>query len=215
MTEPTPGADASSETPIDKLRTLRAKATSASKRTRATKRTVAKKTAPAGPGRPRAPRYGDKLVGWAKLGVPLVTGHPVRQAILFERAAALGPIIDRLAAEDPRVAQALERLSGLFGRGGAWAELGGWAVSTAGALALTTGYAHPILAMLCGGMVEQATMKAAFAVGEQEARAAGRVDSLGNVMIDPRRVEQIHAELVAGMRPAPADVERDDLDAAA
>lgn len=220
MTEPTsstPGADAASETVTDKLRGLRAKATSSrpAKRTRATKRTAARKsTGPAAPARGRS-RYGDKLVGWAKLGVPMVARHPVRQAILLRRVDELGPIVDRLAQEDPRVAQVLERISGLFGRGGAWAELGGWAVTTGGALALTSGYGHPVLAMLCGGLVQQAIIDAATQVAWDEAQAQHRVDELGNPIVSSIRVQQLAERLAASMRPAPpaddqADVERID-----
>jgi hypothetical protein len=181
------------------------------------RRTTAKKTAPrkAAPKKATTPagvrrqRYGDRIVGWGKLGVGLVAKDPVSHSLLMHQVHELGPIVDSLAEEDPRVAAALDKLFGVFGKGGAWAKLGGWAVATGGSLALVRGFQHPLLAMMCGPLVDSALVDAAVRLATEEANARGEEHPHPVRIIELRDElrRQMLAPVVPTTTPAPYGVD--------
>jgi hypothetical protein len=216
VTDTEQAAPAAEEAPaVDVKERLAALAASTRTTRRISRRTATKRapkkttSAPKSPAGVRRQKYGDRLVGWAKLGAGTLARDPVQRALLVGQAVELGPIIDSLAEEDPRVAAVLDKIVGWFGKGGAWAKLGGWGVATGGALAMTRGYQHPLLAMMCGPLVEKTINEAAMNIAAEEAKAAGRWDpQTGNLVIDPARWtmlrDELRAQMLGSSQPAEA-----------
>lgn len=108
--------------------------------------------------------------------------NPVAGRVIELRADAWAASLDRVAAEDPRVDALLAKVSGIFGKSGAWGDfmkenalmVGGVMVATG--RAPLTGPPGMILAMFAGALVEQATMAVAQDNADREWVAGGGED---------------------------------------
>ena len=167
--------------------------------------------------RPAAKKTDDKptpayqIAGWVHTGASLwFTRNPVKGSVLMHQAATLGPVLETLAEEDARVRSSLEWLVGLFGPAGAWSEAGAWVAQTGAALVLAGGRTPGglpgmALAMLGGAVVESALAEAAVRLATIEAKSVGGIS-----VVDPARIEDIRAHLVASIGAAPPDPPPDD-----
>lgn len=162
----------------------------------------------AGPQQPQHTRRQTKKADVPTPGNSIATGiktvagfaaprYPLHSSIVVRQADSLGPIIDRLAAEDERVRAFIEKVGGLFGKGGAWGELAGWAFATGGALAVASGVENPILSLISANLVQESATDAAVRIAQAEALSAGQVDEGGMPYVDPARVQFIVDALLA------------------
>lgn len=174
--EPTE-APAEDDATVTQLAAARARRDPRPPTARATKTRRTTKRAP-GPARPRttrkaAPGPGAQLASLVSLGANLMApAKPLHAAILIRQAATLGPIIDRVASEDPNVAAWIGRLSGVLGRGGAWGELAAWGAQTGAAMLVVTGGTPTgmlglAVAAIAGGLVDAALTDAAQTIAAQ------------------------------------------------
>lgn len=152
-------------------------------------------------------KHADRIAPAIKAGAAFFAAKsPVRAEIIKNAADPFADALDRVAAEDPRVDALLMKIGGLFGKGGAWGELGTVTLSTAGALMLAGGTAPAgplgmVLAMLAGSVVHEAATTVAARMAQDELYAQGRDEA-------PQlsRVLEITAELLAPKSPpAPAE----------
>jgi len=209
----------------------RLRAAAGNRRTTTRKTTPRKATPRAAPSRAaRAAakgKYAPRFAPLVKSGAAIVAmRNPVAARVIQLRADPLFDALDAVAAEDSRVDALLSRLSALFGKGGAWGRLGQeTAVMGAGLLLATgmtpTGAAGVMLTMFAGGIVSAATYDVALQAAAKEAQMSGRVDSAGNPIVDPARVEQLVDQLMSEQeakrtaraeQAAAADVVDDDQD---
>lgn len=168
------------------------------------RRTTAKKTTTSAASRneraARRGKYADRIAPAVKTGASLLAWrNPVAGRVIAMRADAWAASLDAVAAEDPRVDALLGKISGLFGKGGAWGRfgqestlmLGGVVVATG--RAPLTGPAGMVLAMFAGSLVEQATMSVAHDLAFNEAVQAG--EDPDTFQPHPARVAEIAAQL--------------------
>lgn len=208
MTTPTTAGDTAGDAPTSTRTRL---AAAAAKRATKTRRTTTRKSPAVSRNATAAKRgkYAARISSGIKTGAKLLgAARPVHAAIIAAQADEFADALDEVAAEDARVAALLDRVSGAFGKGGAWGKLGGVVVSTGGALMLASGTvpagpAGIVLAFLAGEIVQAAAMDAAADIVRREAAAAG-IDP------DPARVPLIAAALLAPKAP-PADELGDEL----
>lgn len=223
--------DASAQTPASSESPVRQKLAAAAARagtrtTRARRTTTARKAAPrkSVSRNDRAAARGKhsaRIAPAVKSGAMLLSWrNPVAGRVIALQADAWAASLDAVAAEDPRVDAFLTRISGLFGKGGAWGDFGKeTALMVGGVMVATgrvplTGPAGMVLAMFAGGLVEQATTAVAMDVAWREAVEAG-ADPDEGVAVSPERLEQIRAALLqeradkvaARTAPAPTDDE--------
>lgn len=160
-----------------------------------------KRTPP--PARPKVqPKtYSAKFIPYVRTGVRMIAGgDPLKREILLHAADEFGPILDRMAAEDPKVAALLDRLGKFAAPGGAKGEAVGLIVKTGGALLLASGRVPGgppglVLAMLAGAAVESAFERAAYGeaayeMSQETGRAVETCDP------EPERVELWRQELL-------------------
>lgn len=228
MTTTTPEASAqapaSSESPVrQKLAAAAARAGTRTTRRKTTPRkAAARKPASTTSRNDRAAARGKhsaRIAPAVKSGAALLAWKdPIAGRVIELQADAWAASLDRVAAEDPRVDALLTRISGFFGKGGAWGDFGKeTALMVGGVMVATgrvplTGPGGMVLAMFAGGLVEQATSAVAMDIAYKEAIDAG-ADPEGAVGINPERLEQIFQELrqqradkvAARFTPAPAD----------
>lgn len=181
-TTPEATAQSSAESPVrSKLAAAAAKA--GTRRTTTRRRTAAKKTTPSVSRADRAAKrgkYADRIAPAVKAGASLLAWrNPVAAKVITLRADAWAASLDAVAAEDPRVDALLAKISGLFGKGGAWGKFGQESalmvggVMVASGTAPLTGPAGMVLAMFAGTLVEHATMSVAYDLAWQEGIQAG------------------------------------------
>lgn len=151
-------------------------------------------------------KHADRIAPAIKAGAAFwAIKSPVRAAILVRQADPFAAALDKVAAEDPRVDALLVKIGGLFGKSGAWGELGTITFSTAGALMLAGGTAPAgplgmVLAMLAGPIVQAAATDAAYGMIADQL-AAQSIDATP----DPAHVAQLAAELLAPKSPPAPD----------
>lgn len=142
-------------------------------------------------------KYQNRIAPAIKAGATLYAYRdPVAARIIQLRADPFAASLDKVAAEDPRVDALLSRVSGWFGKGGAWSELGRESALMAGGIMLasgrapSTGPAGMVLAMFAGAVVQQATKEvaASMAVDEMERRYG---------LDDETWPDGVHAEITA------------------
>jgi hypothetical protein len=148
-------------------------------------------------------KYANRIAPAVKSGAALLSWrNPVAGRVIALRADAWAASLDGVAAEDPRVDAFLERVSGWFGKGGAWGDfakenalmIGG--VMVASGNAPMTGPAGMVLAMFAGALVDQATHSVAYDMAFTEGMDAGYLATDEDWTPSPARVAEIAATLV-------------------
>jgi hypothetical protein len=185
-TPPEAPAQASAESPV-RTKLAAAAARAGARKATPRRRTAAKKTTtPTVSRNERAAKrgkYADRIAPAVKSGAALLGWrNPVAGRVIELRADAWAASLDRVAAEDPRVDALLAKISGIFGKSGAWGGfmkenalmVGGVMVATG--RAPLTGPPGMILAMFAGALVEQATMAVARDNADREWVAGGGED---------------------------------------
>jgi hypothetical protein len=180
-----PEASAQASEPVPSVRTKLAAAAAKAGTRRATtrRRTAAKKTTPAVSRNERAAKrgkYADRIAPAVIGGAALLSWrNPVAGRVIAMRADAWAASIDKVAAEDARVDAFLSRVTGVFGKGGAWGTFGQeTALMVGGVMVATgrvplTGPAGMVIAMFAGALVEQATMSVATGMAYDNGVKAG------------------------------------------
>lgn len=166
-------------------------------------------------------KYADRIAPAVKSGAALLSWkNPVAGRVIALRADAWAASLDGVAAEDPRVDALLSRISGMFGKGGAWGKFGQESALMAGGIMVATGRAPltgpagMILAMFAGALVDQATTSVATDIAFADAVRQGADPD--TYVPDPRDVAAVAAQLVqerqdkAAARMATADVVDED-----
>lgn len=226
--------EASAQTPAPGESPVRQKLAAAavragSRTTRARKTTTARKATPRKATTSRNDRaasrgkYANRIAPAVKSGAALLSWrNPVAARVITLQADAWAASLDAVAAEDPRVDAFLSRISGWFGKGGAWGEFGKESAMMVGGVIIASGHAPlagpggMVLAMFAGGLVEQATTTVAMDIAAAEAIDAGHVDDMGTPYVNPERLEEIRAGLLQeradkqARQVSPADEPDDD-----
>jgi hypothetical protein len=217
MTEPSAPAQALADSPVRAKLAAAAKRAGASSTTR--RRTTTTRKTPTQSRNAKAAargKYANRIAPAVKAGASLIGWRdPVAAAVIQLRADPWAAALDKVAAEDPRVDALLAKVSGLFGKGGAWGEFGKETSLMVGGLLVAGGRvplqgpAGMVMAMFAGGLVQQATMTVAQNMAEDELTRLHGPDH--DVTPDPQRVaffaqslEIERAEKVAA-RTRPAD----------
>lgn len=205
-------APASSESPV-RLKLAAAAARAGTRTTRARK-TTARKPAPRKATASRNDRaaargkHSARIAPAVKSGAALLSWrNPIAGRVISLRADAWAASLDAVAAEDPRVDAFLTRISGFFGKGGAWGDFGKeTALMVGGVMVATgrvplTGPGGMVLAMFAGGLVEQATQQVAYDIAMDEGLKAGAYAADEDWVPSAERV----AEIAAGLLQERAD----------
>jgi hypothetical protein len=208
-------APASSEFPVRQK--LAAAAARAGTRTTRARKTTARKAAPRKPTVSRNDRaaargkHSARIAPAVKSGAALLSWrNPIAGRVISLQADAWAASLDAVAAEDPRVDALLTRISGFFGKGGAWGEFGKeTALMVGGVMVATgrvplTGPGGMVLAMFAGGLVEQATQQVAYDTAYSEFAAAGDLTADGDP-VNAQYFAQRVAEIAAGLLQERAD----------
>lgn len=221
MTTPTSASaqTSSDESPV-RTKLAAAAARAGARKAAPRRRTTARKTSPAASRNERAAKrgkYADRIAPAVKSGAALLSWkNPVAGKVIALRADAWAASLDAVAAEDPRVDALLQKISGLFGKGGAWGKLGQESALMVGGVMVATGRvpltgpAGMVLALFAGALVEQATMSVAYDLAYQEAVRNG-ADPDGMFEPSSGRVAEIAVQLTqeradkAAERLVPAD----------
>lgn len=186
-TSPSAPAQASAEESPVRTKLAAAAARAGARKAAPRRRTTAKKTTTSTISRneraAKRGKYADRIAPAVKSGAALLAWrNPVAGRVIELRADAWAASLDRVAAEDPRVDALLAKISGIFGKSGAWGDfmkenalmVGGVMVATG--RAPLTGPPGMILAMFAGALVEQATMTVARDNADREWIAGGGED---------------------------------------
>lgn len=201
-----PGAEAppaETKDPIAGLRAIR-QSRGGARRSTARKATPAKKaTTSRAENAAKRGKYADRIVGAIKSGCAILgVRKPVHAAIIESRADSWAQALDRVAAEDKRVDAFLAKVSGFFGKGSAWGDLGGETMVTASALLIASG-AVPVgpvgmaVAFMGGQALDAGLNLAARRLAERDLDANG----IGEDHPDRKAwVEQLTGENVAQMQ---------------
>lgn len=201
-------APASSESPVrQKLAAAAARAGTRTTRRKATPRkAAARKPASTTSRNDRAAARGKhsaRIAPAVKSGAALLSWRdPVAGRVIALQADAWAASLDAVAAEDPRVDALLTRISGWFGKGGAWGDFGKESALIVGGVMVAkgrvplTGPAGMVLAMFAGGLVDQATASVAHDLAYQEAIEAGGFHPDDGPTILADRVEYFRALLL-------------------
>lgn len=165
-TPPEASAQTSAESPV-RTKLAAAAARAGARKAAPRRRSTAKKTTPTVSRAQRAAnrgKYADRIAPAVKSGAMLLAWkNPVAGRVIALRADAWAASLDAVAAEDPRVDAFLSKISGLFGKGGAWGKFGQESALMVGGVMVATGRAPltgpagMVLALFAGSLVEQAT----------------------------------------------------------
>lgn len=146
-------------------------------------------------------KYADRIAPAVKSGAALLAWrNPVAGRVIELQADAWAASLDRVAAEDPRVDAFLMKISGIFGKSGAWGDfMKENALMAAGVMVATgrapvTGPAAMVMAMFAGALVDQATNAVAKDQVYVDAYAAGADPE--TYVADPRDVAMYAARLI-------------------
>lgn len=154
-------------------------------------------------------KYANRIAPAIKAGAAIVAFRdPVAARIIQLRADPFAASLDKVAAEDPRVDALLSRVSGWFGKGGAWSELGRESALMAGGIMLasgrapTSGPAGMVLSLFAGAVVQQATKEVAWTMALSE---MDRLYGLDDELWPAGAQEDIAARIVMGLEQERAD----------
>lgn len=226
-TSPSTPAQASAEESPVRTKLAAAAARAGARKATPRRRTTAKKTTPTTSRNERAAKrgkYADRIAPAVKAGASLLAWrNPVAGRVIAMRADAWAASLDAVAAEDPRVDALLGKISGLFGKGGAWGSFGQETALMMGGVVVATGRAPltgpagMVLALFAGSLVEQATMSVATDLAFDEGVKAGadpetfaphpaRIAEIANALMQERQ-DKAAARLVVdedqGAEPEP------------
>lgn len=203
-TPPSAPAQASAEESPVRTKLAAAAARAGARKAAPRRRTTAKKTTATTSRNERAAKrgkYADRIAPAVKTGASLLAWrNPVAGRVIAMRADAWAASLDAVAAEDPRVDALLGKISGMFGKGGAWGKFGQETALMAGGVVVAsgraplTGPAGMVLALFAGSLVEQATSSVAADLAFDEGVRAGADPD--EFVPNPARVAQIAADLI-------------------